>query len=367
MAGLTASQLISLLRTTQTNFKKNTFEGSQALQSYAVSRELANLETVPFYSNEYGWVVYMKPNSGSVRGVNFYEATEAIKSDPPVQAKVGITLKESKGIVYDLREMALNAGGSRIVDHYKTEREAAMEAIANHMEDDLIKAPFSSSDTLSFNGIPTYLRPSVSSGAAFVANTAGSFSGQRIRYRDGSVNGTLANIDATNADNERWRNMVATHSGVMDLTLARKIRELADKTRFEPFPMRRGETTVSDCVLFMNQDFHEKYKQLVEAGPDDRGRGGSKADLFPFSQFDLGQMRVIRAPKLDADPLSPIYAMRLSKWKWAKLDGFWMKEGEPITKGASGAHNVVYIPIDFCGQLICTNPREGGFVIHGSF
>lgn len=367
--GLSAASILSLVRTTQTKYMKNKWVGTQNLTKYSLFQEFSGLKSESFGGTKYGWKVYMTPNDGAVRGTRLYSASAATKGMPPVEANVPIVLKEAKGIVFDYREIALNNDPeAKIVSEYEVQREAVNEAIANHLENDLAFGTQNSTDDLSFNGLPTWGRPSWS-GTAYTANTSGGFTGQRIRFRDGSSSNTLAAIDATDVNNARWRNYTHTHDGEMTPALYQKLVAIAqDETYFTPYPMRKGDGYVGDCVLFMGDSFYATLRNIVNNGPDDRGRGGNKANVMPFTEFEVGPMRVCRAPILNGHALNnPVWGVRLGAFEWRKLDGFWMKELPAIDKGASDAHNTAYIPIDICGQLICKNPREGIFLSHGSF
>ena len=131
-------------------------------------------------------------------------------------------------------------------------------------------------------GLPTWLRGTHNSSGTSVADLTGGFNGQYIRYLHGStvtVAATLAGIDASVATNSKWRALGATRAtSTIDLTTCQTIRRGMERTSSRRSPCSRasrGSTT--DAVVFMSQNDHDVYKQIVEDGPDDRN-----GDVFPF-------------------------------------------------------------------------------------
>jgi hypothetical protein len=363
MPGLTLAQLTTVTRSTRAHQRKVKFVDTLKLNSYAGLDEFIYTgKSKSVGGTAYEERIRMRPNTGATRGVRLYQVTSSQKAPPPVTMSVPYVYKENKGIVFDGRERQANKGTSdeQIIDSLNVERSANYEDIANHLESDIWNAPESSSDDLSFWGLPTWLRPSMNSGGTFVADTTGGFNGTYIRYRDASVSATLASIDASTVANERWRNWVATRSAGMSVDLARLIRNACSRTSFKPLRMLKGDQQTGDCVIFMNQSDHEGYLDLVNNGPDDRD-----GDLFPFSEVKINGVRIIKAAQLDSDTTNSIYGCRLNQWAMLKLPGYWMKESDPIQK--DGAHNVYEIPIDIAGNLMTNNPRGAGWRIHGSF
>lgn len=369
MPGLTLAQLTNFQNSARAKVKK-TFAETVSLNSYSLLDEFIwrNPNTKPASGTKYEERIRLRANTGATRGVDLYETTSAQKSPPVAVASANYVFYENKGIVFDLREDALNGGEESIIRHMDAERSANYEDIANKLENDLATTPLSSSDTKHLMGIPTWIRPSLTysseTSATFLADLTGGFNGTYIRYLNGSTatyNATLAGIDASNVNNERWRNWVATRpSGDITLPVCQTIRRGMEATKFRALPMLKGEQKTTDAVVFMSETDHEAYKALVESGPDDRN-----GDVFPFKDFTLGQARIIRTPALNSDALRPLYFLRLGFFSLIKMPGYWMKEGKPLAK--NDAHNVVYIPIDIAGQLWCSNPRAAGGVVHGSF
>jgi len=366
MPGLTLAQLTNFQNSSRAKVRKTTFAETVALMDYAMLGEFIwrNPKTIPASGTKYEERVRLKANTGATRGVDLYETTSAQKAPPVAVASANYVYYENKGIVFDLREEALNGGDEAIIRHMDAERSANYEDIANKLENDLATTPLSATDTKHIMGLPTWLRPSMTTGGTFTADLTGGFNATTIRYLNGSTatfSSTLAGIDASTVDNERWRNWCATRpAGDITLPVCQTIRRGMEATKFKALPMLKGEQKTTDAVVFMSQTDHEAYKALVESGPDDRN-----GDVFPFKDFTLGQARIIRTPQLDNDAIRPIYFVRLGFFSLIKMPGFWMKEGAPREK--ADAHNTVYIPIDIAGQLWCNNPRAAGGVVHGSF
>lgn len=366
MPGLTLDSLTAFQNSTRAKQRKNTFATMVALNDYAFLGEFLwrNPNTKPAGGTKYEERVRLRANTGATRGVDLYETTAAQKAPPPVVATVPYVFYENKGIVFDLREKELNSGEEAIIRHMDAERDANYEDIANKLENDLATTPLSSTDTKHLMGLPTWLRPSMTSGGTFTADLTGGFNGTTIRYLNGSTatySTTLAGIDASTTNAERWRNWCATRpSGDLTLSTCQTIRRGMEATKFKALPMLKGEQKTTDAVVFMSQTDHEVYKTIVESGADDRN-----GDVFPFKDFTLGQARIVRAPQMDNDAIRSIYGVRLAMFSLIKVPGFWMKEGAAREK--PDAHNTLYIPIDIGGQLFTNNPRSAGFVVHGSF
>lgn len=366
MPGLTLASLQNFQNSNRAKVRKMTFAETVSYNSYSLLDEFIwrNPKTIPASGTKYEERIRLRANTGATRGVDLYETTSAQKAPPVAVASANYVFYENKGIVFDLREDALNGGDEAIIRHMDAERSANYEDIANKLENDLATTPLSSADTKHIMGIPTWMRPSMTSGGVFTADLTGGFNGTYIRYLNGStasVSATLANIDASDVNNERWRNWVATRpSGDLTLPTCHTIRRGMEATKFKALPMLKGEQKTTDAVVFMSETDHDVYKTLVESGPDDRN-----GDVFPFKDFTLGQARIIRTPAFNNDAIRPIYFLRLGMFSLIKMPGFWMKEGKAREK--ADAHNTVYIPIDIAGQLWCHNPRGAGGVVHGSF
>lgn len=368
MPGITQSQMIGLLNATLSKFLKGRFIGTQQLQSYPAVEKfiLAGKNGTSFDSLSFEWEVAMRTNVGSFRGVNFHEAWSALEGPAPTRAKVDIIKYEGKGIVIDARERKLNAGPGQIVDIVKVKRDRFFAEVFKVLETDIFGRPTSTSETTKLWGLPMWARPSMTSGGVFTEDTTGGFNGTYIRYADGTTGAsTLANIDASEVNNEEWRNWVFTHGGSMTIDVCKAVKRANNYTKFRAYPKKIGDTVMGMVSVFMCQEFHEEYINLVNNGPDDRGTGGNKADLFPFQDGTLNGVNIIRTPQLDSDATLPIYGVRHDHTYIARMPEFWFKESGFREK--PNAHNSLYSPIDVCGNLICESPREAIWTGHGSF
>jgi hypothetical protein len=366
MPGITLDTITNFQNSARAKVRRKTFTETLALTNHSLLQEFIwrNPQTIPAGGTKYEERIRLRANVGATRGVDLYEVTAAQKAPPVAVASAKYVFYENKGIVFDLREDELNSGDESIIRHMDAERSANYEDIALKLENDLATTPLSSSDTKHIMGIPTWIRPSMTSLGAFTADLTGGFNGTYIRYLNGStasVSATLANIDASSVDSERWRNWCATRpSGDLTLPTCQTIRRGMNATNFKALPMLKGEQKTTDAVVFMSETDHDVYMTLVEAGPDDRN-----GDVFPFKDFTLGQARIVRTPQFNNDAIRPIYFLRLGLFSLIKVPGRWMKEGKAREK--ADAHNTVYIPIDIGGQLWCHSPRAAGGVVHGSF
>lgn len=367
MPGLTDAQMISLLNSTLSKFLRDKFISTQKLQQYAVCEKfiLTSRPGVSLDSHTFEWTVRLRANEGSFRGVNFHEPWQAVEGPEPVRARVPTIKYEGKGIVIDRREKAMNAGPEAIIDVLRFKTDAFFEEVFNVLEQHILSRPVSQSDTVRLWGLGMWARPSMTSTGTFVSDPTGSFGGTYIRYQDGTVSSILAGIDAANVVNERWRNWCFTHSGVMDFSVCEAIRRANNYTGFRAFPRKIGTTVMGNCSIFMNQAFHEQYLTLVNLGPDDRGVGPNRADIFPYQDGSLNGVNIIRTPQLDFDSMAPIYGVRHDQVYLARMPGFWFKRNG--FREMPNAHNSLYDPMDVCCNMIVTSPREAIWIGHGSF
>lgn len=368
MPGITQSQMIGLLNTTLSKFLKGRFIGTQQLQAYAACEKfiLTSKNGISMDSHNFEWEVAMRSNTGSFRGVDFHEAWSALEGPAPTRAKVPVIKYEGKGIVFDAREKQLNAGVGQIVDLMKVKRDRFFHEVFKVLEADIFGLPGSTTQGTKLWGLPRWARPSMDVSGAFVTDTTGGFNGTYIRFSNGTAGyATLANIDASEVNNEEWRNWCFTHGGTMTIDVCRAVKRANNYTKFRAFPKKIGDTVMGMVSVFMCQEFHEDYINLVNAGPDDRGTGGKSADLFPFQDGTLNGVNIVRTPQLDGDATLPIYGVRHDHVYMGRMPGFWFKESGFREK--PNAHNSLYAPIDVCGNLICESPREALWVGHGSF
>lgn len=368
MPGLTNDQMLALMNSTLSKFLRDRFIATQKLQAYPGCEKfiLTTKAGVSLDSMNFEWTVRMRSNSGSFRGVNFHEAWQAVEGPAPVRAKAPTIKYEGKGIVFDRRERAMNNSRDAIVDLLKVKTDGFFEEVFNTLENDIFALPVSTSDTVHLWGLPMWARPSMTSGGAYTADTTGGFNGTYIRYQDGTTGAaTLANIDASNVLNERWRNWVFTHGGTLTFDVCEAMRRASNYTNFRAYPKKIGDTVMGMVSIFLCQSFHEQYLTLINQGPDDRATGPKKADLFPFQDGTLNGVNIMRTPQLDLDSTLPIYGVRHDHCYIARMPGFWFKNGD--FREMPNAHNSIYAPLDVCGNLICESPREAVWVGHGSF
>lgn len=368
MPGIPQSQMIGLLNATLSKFLKGTFIGTQQLQAYAAVEKfiLTSRNGVTMDSPNFEWEVAMRSNTGSFRGVDYHEAWSALEGPAPTRAVAPVIKYEGKGIVIDARERQLNSGQGQIVDIVKVKKDRFFHEVYKTLEADLFGLPTSSTDAKRLWSLWRWARPSMDASGVFVEDETGGFNGTYIRFSNGTTGyATLANIDASNVNNQEWRNWNFTHSGTFTLDLAKAIKRANNYTKFRAFPKKIGSTVMGMVSIFMGQTFHEEYTNLVNAGPDDKRTGAKTADLFPFENGTVNGVNIIRSPQLDSDPTLPIFGVRHDHCYMGRVPGFWFKESGFREK--PNAHNSLYAPIDVCGNLLCESPREAIWVGHGSF
>ena len=201
--------------------------------------------------------------------------------------------------------------------------------------------------------------------------TTADFSGQTIRYQDGTTGTSCAGLDA--ADEELWRNYAATYTKV-DNTLLKTFRTAILLTDFtapifvnDPAEKRTGAKRIyadADTVVSL-QDLADK-RQDNNTGNDILGNIRVRED----GGVTINRLPVVYIKQLNdvtdlvtSTAYKPIYCIDFTKFIPYLQQGDWMDEGEPMDGGTS-QHTTFTVFLDGSHNNLCTNRREAGFVIH---
>lgn len=359
------NDLVGLLNATDPHRVKGSFQNTQAMIDYPLLRAFNGglISKSAGGGTSIQERIRLRKNTGATRTTKLYDVTSAQKSPPVDKMTVQWALYENKGEVYDLREMAMNqSSAEQIVDLMDTEEQANLEDMAETFEYDFYTPYVSSTDQSKFNGIWGLLRGSFDSNGAAVANPTGGFNGVRTRFQDGTTSTTFQGLDASLVENERLRNWVATRSSTtMDLATVKLLSRGMRMSNFRPNPIGGGLKTAAQPKIFMSQNDHDAYRELIALGPDDKNRGG-KGDYFTYANNTIDGIEIERTPVMDSDTLYPIFFLRPDQIKLYTLAGFWLKRGK--AREIPNSHNSAYIPNDSIGQTFNRNPRQSGGVIH---
>ena len=153
---------------------------------------------------------------------------------------------------WDVLEIKRNKNSAKgYINLLESRRMERMWGWANLLEDRGWKAPTSATDDLYPYGVPYFLNMLNAS-----VTTAG-FSGQTIRYEDGSTGTNCAGIDA--AVEDKWRNYAAVYVKV-DNELLRTLRRAFLLTRFRPpaFVKKPGnDAPGSNVSIYVNAEISQ--------------------------------------------------------------------------------------------------------------
>jgi hypothetical protein len=359
-SGLTLAQMTGVVKAALPKVKKG-FSETQKLNRFVAQREfIANAESQAPIGGEFGWTVRLRSATGSTQALRAYGAVGYAKNYYNERAKAAYVNLTNTAMAFDRIEMAFNSATPEqlynIVDEAYS---AAREDIAVKNESIVFGRRDNASDDTAPSGLQELFPPTCDTSGNFVAEPVGGWNGATIVYGDGSVSSTYANIDAGTIANERHRSWNASHSGIMDESLALLIKRAMDELQFDPIDDLKGDMPADELVLFMDPEFKQQYDAITNRGSDARN-----GDFFPARKYTLNGTRIVSVTQLRSDTTRSIYGIRKSLVKVIKAKGMWMVEGEGIVPGA---HNVKYMPLDYCWAFVNMNRQISGFRINGAF
>lgn len=271
---------------------------------------------------------------------------------------------------WDVVELLRNRNSAKgFIDLIESRRLERMWDLAELIEEAGWNTPTSATDNLFPNGIPYYIN--------YLANgaTTGGFTGQTIRYRDGSTGTICAGIDA--AVESKWRNYGDIYTNV-DNGLLRKLRSAIRRTRFRPSPnvQAPGNDAVGSPIKFYASDTTVTELEDLADLRDDNTGPKDLANKMLQHNFEgtvmFNRIPIQYVPHLDGVTVTdggsnafspePIYCVDWSKLQPVVQEGYWMEEGEPITD--RGQHTTFTVFLDGSHNNLCINRRSVGFVLH---
>lgn len=268
-------------------------------------------------------------------------------------------------VVEILRNKNSTKGFINLLESRRTER---MWDLAELIEERGWTTPTSATDKLYPYGIPYYINY-LNNGVS----TAG-FSGQTIRYQNGTTGTICAGIDASTEP--KWRNYADVYTKV-DNSLLRKLRSAVRRTRFRPAPFvpQHGDDKVGSKIkLYTNDAIVTELEDLADKRDDNntpQDLAGKMLHSFDGSVY-FNRMPIKYIPQLDgltvvdggsnAFAPDPIFCVDWSKLQPIVQDGYWMEEGKPMVD--RGQHTTFTVFLDGSHNNLCINRRTVGFVMH---
>lgn len=267
---------------------------------------------------------------------------------------------------WDKRELKRNMGSPKgFIRLLETRRISGLWDLAKLIEERAWKTPTSATDDLYPYGVPYYINTLNAD-----AITLG-FSGQTIRYQDGSVGTVCAGLDA--ADEPSWRNMAGVYTKI-DNVLLKTFRTAFLLTDFtaplfvnDPSEKRSGAKRIyADADTVVNlQDLADK-RQDNHSGKDVLGN----IRVLEDGSVTINRLPVVYIKQLNdvtdlvtGTAYQPIYCIDFTKFiPYVQADD-WMDEGEPMD-GGTAQHTTFTVFLDGSHNNLCTNRKEAGFVLH---
>jgi hypothetical protein len=261
------------------------------------------------------------------------------------------------------RELLMNRGKERYINLLRSRRLDATLDLANELERRALATPANASDDVNPLGLPYWASKLMTSGdAGYDANIDKDqdFSGRQIIYGDGSkVINNKAGINPSLPTNAKWRNYVATYTAI-DGNFVNRLRRAFHATNFQS-PMTVSDLEkgpASQFKIYVGLDELVAYEDLTTKANDNLG-----PDLDRFHGITtFKRVPILYLPLLDQDPDDAIYGVNHAKFKPFVQEGDWMQESEPLVDVEMP--NTITTFINCSYNYICTNVREGVFVLH---
>lgn len=363
MAGISLTDLIDLQRTTTTNLPDMEFEVALNYQEYPVCNQWFAKDKKQLSGGTSIERNIILDTSGNAKHVRLYQKTPINVTD--VQKKVTAPWVQAQThYSIERREALDNRKPSKYIDLLKSRRVDATLDMADLLEEKAWATPTDSSDDLNPRGVPYYISH-LNDGTT----SAGAFSGQTIRYGDGTTSTTKAGIDGSTSTNSKWRNWAATYTTING-EFVKRLRKAFHATNF------KSPVTVKDLDsgprsrfrLYMALEELNEYEDLVTKSNDNLGR-----DLDPFhGATTFKRVPITYTPQLDtftitggsgtSNSSAPVFGINHYHFYPYCREGDWMRESDPMVDVEQ--HNVITTFVDCSYQYFCRNIRAGGFVLH---
>lgn len=354
--GVNNTALLDLVATTLNDLPKQEFEVAWNNVDYEFTRIYQNERMVVDGGTSIERKVMLDP-TGNARYRRLFDTDEPAVGDVIHTINVPWT-QLSTDYSWDVLELLRNKNSSKgFVSLLKTRRIDGLWSLADLIESRGWVAPTNASDTLYPYGVAYYLN--------FLNDgiTAGDFSGQTIRYQDGSTGTICAGIDAV--AEAKWRNWADVYTKV-DNSLLKKLRKAFLATKFKP-PLTVDDPSGKHSGkkrIYTDLDTAVELQDLADARDDNHGptdlAGKNLIDVQGTTYFN--RIPVVYISELNGASFKPIYCVNFDKFIPIVQDGYWMEESPPMTDRSQ--HTTLTVFLDGSHNNLCVNRRTCGFVLH---
>ena len=251
------------------------------------------------------------------------------------------------------QEMMRNRSRSMLIDLVASRRTAALEDMANLLEDYAWQAPTDSNDDLHPMGIPYWIIP-IATG-----QTSGHNGQNPTGFSD------CGGIDASNADNDRWRNYndrwaaADSFDGTITDDDIVKVTRMLRRLRFRSpvFVSDADSGSYRNLRLYTNEDMLEAFEDRARDKDDQLG-----TDIGKYAGATvIKNIPIVWVEQLDSDATYPLYAINHSYFHPFVMDGDFFRETGPMNSRSQ--HDVFTTFVDLQFNFICTNRQRGGGMI----
>jgi hypothetical protein len=247
----------------------------------------------------------------------------------------------------DEREIAMNRDPARIVELIKTRRVDALEALAEHAEDQGWAAASDTSDDI--YGVRYWINKKITGSSA--AASTGEFGGN---VPTGHT--TVGGLNPTTYP--RWKNWTHTYVDVTVADLVTKMRKAFSFTKFKsPVAFPSYERGASRQAIYCGYDELASLEVLAVQQNDQNGNDLASRDGL----VTLRGRPIHWVPQLDADSDNPLYFIDWSVFYPVFLGGWSMKESPTIM--APNQHTVQTVHIDMTWNLVCKDRRRNAVLV----
>lgn len=263
--------------------------------------------------------------------------------------------------VFDKFESAMNGGPEQIVSVLDGRRDGCAASVHTNLERAIARGtqPVSGNSS-DFRGLFGILSTTSLNAAS---DTVGDFNGQQIVNSDSSTTSTILGIDASNVDNQRWRNWCANYSGTLNIPALDTARRGMTRTNFmalDEFKVNGVRSGEGKRVIMMGHSNTDEYEKLTNAGPDWKIVGAT-GDVNRATQYTFRGVDIVRTPAFDEISFAPIVGIWTKHVYGLNLKGLWMHETEPQSHQQSST--TFRCDIYSSAQMFVDDRRSGAWVM----
>ena len=354
--GIDNDKLLDLVATTLKDLPKQTFEVAWTNQNYEWCRIYQEDRMMIDGGTSIKRNIMLDP-SGNASYRRLFDTDQPAVAN--VQKEIDVPWTQiGTNYSWDVLEILRNKNSVKgYINLMESRRTDGLWSLADLIEDRGWKTPTSATDKLYPYGVPYYIN------MLNAAVTTAGFSGQTIRYQDGSTGTTCAGISALTE--AKWRNYAAVYTTI-DNSFLRTLRRALLATRFRPplFIDSPGKDDPGTRRMYGNLDINVELQDLADKRDDNSQpkdlAGKNLSDIQGTVFFNRIPIQYI--PNLDGVTYDPFYCIDFTKFVPYVQDSFWMEESKPMTDRLQ--HTTMTVFLDGSHNNLCTNRRTAGFVLH---